>query len=714
MPDQTVMKMIYQTENSLKTPTTMLEPSMQSPGFSARSAMKGFVILFLLLCTGLNVQAQESEDQTVNENDYYQLQTLPVPDDIVLEVGGLTMTPNGKLAAATRRGEIWTISNPSMANGQAPRFDLFAQGLHETLGLEYRDGSLYTSQRGELTKLTDTDGDGKADLFENVYAWPISGHYHEYSYGPAFLPNGNMVVTGNVAFGDVKWWEGQSRVPWRGWTMIITPEGEMKPYATGMRSPSGIFANDKGDIFYTENQGDWIGSGFITHLEEGDFTGNPAGLRWADRPESPVEVRRPDIVDSERPLYETAERVPGVRLPSVWIPHSLMGISTTGIVQDTRGDFGPFKGHYFIGDQGHALINRVFMEKVKGEYQGAAFPFRKNFDSGVLRMVWGEEAAMYVGMTDRGWASTGEERHGLQRLTWTGKTPFEMKTIKATPDGFEIEFTQPVDKELAANPAMYNVTSFTYMYRYDYGSPIINLEDNPIKGLKVSKDGTTVRLVVDNLREKYIHEVKLGDIKSETGIPLLHDTGYYTLNNLPDGEQLTKSEWTASAAAASATSQVSSLAEAMDKEEEKGSSEAAASGPKYLTEMPESWEDGPDQSIQLGTKPGLKYDTDEIRVKAGSKVELVFNNEDDMLHNVVIVQEGTADDVGKMAMNLGLKGEQMNYVPETDKVLFHTSIVQPGNSEKIYFEIPSEPGTYTFVCTFPGHYISMRGTLVVE
>jgi hypothetical protein len=51
----------------------------------------------------------------------------------------------------------------------------------------------------------------------------------------------------------------------------ITPEGEMTPIATGLRSPAGFGINDEEDIFYTENQGGWIGSGRLTHLESGDF-----------------------------------------------------------------------------------------------------------------------------------------------------------------------------------------------------------------------------------------------------------------------------------------------------------------------------------------------------------------------------------------------------------------------------------------------------------
>ena len=655
---------------------------------------------------------QADTTSTVNENDYYIIRNVPAPDGVILEVGGLALIPNGKLAVATRRGEIWSIGNPSLENGQAPYYTKFAEGLYETLGLQYRDGSLYTAQRGELTKLTDTSGDGVADLYERVYAWPISGHYHEYTFGPAFLPGGEMVVTGNVAFGSPRWWEAESRVPWRGWAMVISPDGEMRPFAAGMRSPAGIAVNSRGEILYTENEGDWMGSGFLAHVEEGDFHGNPASLDWAHLPESPVDVRRDDIIDSENPMYETAERVPGVKLPAVWIPHTIMGISTSDILEATDDLFGPYKGHYFVGDQGHALINRLVLEKVNNQYQGVAFPFRRGFASGVLRMIWGEDGAMYVGMTDRGWSSTGERGYGLQRLEWNGNVPFEMRNVTAKPDGFEIEFTKPVHKDIASNPALYGVTSFIYMYRYSYGSPIIRQESSPVKGLKVSDDGYRVRLVVDNMREKYIHEIKLGAIRSADGIPLLHDSGYYTLNYIPEGSALPENEWTASFdhhahAAHQAAGAVDEIVR-----RERADSPARIAG--RVTAMPESWTDGPDRTIRLSTQPGLRFDIETLEVNAGSRIQLVFSNDDDMQHNVVIVNPGTADQVGEEAMLLGLQGPERDYIPDNENVLYFTSVLSPGTAETIYFTAPEVPGEYTYVCTFPGHHIIMRGKLIVN
>ena len=183
-------------------------------------------------------------------------------------------------------------------------------------------------------------------------------------------------------------------------------------------------------------------------------------------------------------MVEVAPQVPDLKPPAVWLPHSLMGISTSGILADTtRGAFGPFEGQMFVGDQGQSRVMRVFLEKVNGVYQGAAFPFREGFSSGVLRLVWGKDGSMFVGMTSRGWGSTGRQPYGLQRLEWTGLMPFEVKKVEARPDGFELTFTKPVNPELAADPSLYHVTGFTYQYHSTYGSPIINRETAPVRGV---------------------------------------------------------------------------------------------------------------------------------------------------------------------------------------------------------------------------------------
>lgn len=669
------------------------------------------------------------QSRPMTEDDYYRIVTLPVPEGVSLEVGGLAPLPDGRLAACTRRGDVWLIGNPYMQGSRVPTFKRFAAGLHEPLGLMWHPkGYLLCTQRGEVTKLIDNDGDEVADEYKSFYKWPLSGNYHEYSYGPLLLPDGDMVITLNLDWIGY----GASLAKWRGWMLKLNEKGEMTPWATGLRSPAGFAVLRDGSIFYGENQGDWVGSGRVTHLEKGDFAGNPAGLRWSGEPNSPLSLKPEEVPSTGKPMHEVAKTVKNLKVPAVWFPHTLMGISTSDMREDTTGGaFGPFAGQVFVGDQGHSKVMRMALEKVNGQWQGACFPFREGLQSGILRMVWGQDGSMFVGMTSRGWASTGKSPYGIQRLVWTGKVPFEMKTIHSRPDGFEVTFTLPVDRKTGEDPNSYSLNSFTYKYHRTYGSPIEDARPVPIRGVILSADGLSARIVADTtLREGYIHELKAEGVRSVAGsLPLLHNTGYYTLNSIAPGERVANLPARA-AATASASTGMSGHNHGAMLEASAGKAPAVSSKGKpasvkttggkadtkvvkRLTEQPADWTNGPDQTITISTKPGLKFDTEQVQVKAGSRVKWVFNNNDDMLHNCVITKPGTANAVGNAAMRLNLNGAKMNYVPTSADVLFHTNILQPETAESIYFVAPSEPGDYTFVCTFPGHHTLMQGTLKV-
>jgi cytochrome c551/c552 len=575
------------------------------------------LLVSCLVASGISetVMAQESP----KEEDFFKILRVSSPEGTILEVGGLTVLPNGDLGISTRRGDIYIVENPT---GLRPYFRKFASGLHEILGLVYKDGAFYCAQRGELTKLKDTDMDGKADVYETVYAWPISGHYHEYSFGPKIGPDGSFYVSGNVAFGSEEWWRGESRVPYRGWVMKISENGKMEPWATGVRSPAGL-GMIEGDLFYSDNQGDWMGSGGVWHVKKGSFIGHPAGLRWTGLPNSPVKLTEAQFfakVDNRQTknaqgyyikpenrvdekfitIIDMKKNFPEFQSPAVWLPHGILGISNSEILKIPDNAFGPFGGQMLVGDQGQSKIMRVFMEKVNGEYQGAAFDFRAGFQSGVLRMAFAKDGSLFVGETNRGWGSAGEANAGLQRLVYNNKAPFEMRAVRAMPDGFEIEFTKPVDKKSAADLSSYSVESFIYKYHAVYGSPTVNKENCTVKGVKVSDDGMKARIVVSNLRPYYIHHINLEGVRGEEGsYSLIHPSAYYTLNSIPSGAKLSLSEISTKNSSAVAKKGVSPSTKKVTK----------TSTPEQVLTSP----DGPGGAIAVAKKPAAAPTYDQVK-----------------------------------------------------------------------------------------------------
>jgi azurin len=116
----------------------------------------------------------------------------------------------------------------------------------------------------------------------------------------------------------------------------------------------------------------------------------------------------------------------------------------------------------------------------------------------------------------------------------------------------------------------------------------------------------------------------------------------------------------------------------------------------------------------------LGYDKTDLTVKAGQKVKLTLNNTGSIApqpHNFLLIKPGKDMAVGAQAnaMMTDPNGMAKSYIPEAakDDILAHTKLVQPTQSETIEFTAPADAGDYPYMCTFPGHWLLMKGTMHV-
>lgn len=111
----------------------------------------------------------------------------------------------------------------------------------------------------------------------------------------------------------------------------------------------------------------------------------------------------------------------------------------------------------------------------------------------------------------------------------------------------------------------------------------------------------------------------------------------------------------------------------------------------------------------------MRYDTPYFAVEAGRSVQILLQNEDLMPHNLVITAPGALQEVAEAGAEAGPAGGAAGkqYVPDSDKVLFATDMVQAGTQVRLTFRAPTEPGEYPYVCTFPRHWMRMYGVMVV-
>lgn len=486
------------------------------------------VLLLTLVGTGITAIAEEPQ----RESDFYKITTFELPPGEVLEASAFQLMDDGRMAVATRRGEIWMIDQPFEDEVTSDQISLYAHGLHEPLGLALRDGWLYVTQRPDVSRIRDNDGDGVADEFEVVaQGWEISGDYHEYAFGSKFDPDGNqwIVLCLTGSFG--------SNVPYRGWCLRVNADGTVTPTTSGIRSPGGIGFNAYGDVFYTDNQGPWNGTCGLKHLVPGKFVGHPGGFKWYELAKTVLGDAPQTPKDNSRMMVE-ADVIPELEPTAVLFPYDKMGKSASGIACDTTGGkFGPFSKQLFVSDQSNSTVMRVYLEKVDGHYQGVCFPFLEGFASGNVGLEMTPQGALFVGGTNRGWGSRGPRDFAVQRVDWTGKVPFEMLEMHAVPGGFDLVFTEPVDAETAGSLSSYTLKTYTYIYREGYGSPEVDHTEPTITSAQVLDEGRRVRLTVDGLQRGHIHELECRGVRSAEGDKsVLHPQAYYTLNYLPTAE----------------------------------------------------------------------------------------------------------------------------------------------------------------------------------
>lgn len=494
---------------------------------------------FLLICL-LSARIPLFSENLPREEDYYRLINIPAPPDVVMEVGGLDWLDAEKtrLVACTRRGEVWIMDNPyadppvlakpednESDSAKAIKYKRILFGLNEPLGIHVDKEWMYLVQRGELTRIRDTDGDEVIDEVETFNrGWGISGNYHEFAFGPQVDLQGNFWITLNRPFGD----EPEGPADWRGWAVRVDREGTMHPVCVGLRSPAGLGMNDVGDVFYTDNQGDWVAVCRLSHLKPGSFQGNPFGFRSCSLPNSPM--KEPEGLKSGVLWGEAVKNMKDLLAPACWFPYPQMGRSHgEAKFNMTAGKFGPFDKQFIVCDNTTGILIRVSLEKIGGEYQGACYPFRKDLTQGSLRLAWGKDGSLFVGQTARGWGS----RHGLQRVVWTGRTPFEILEMKAKPDGFDVVFTKEVDLAMAGKIETYAMKAWTYHHHETYGDKPTNERTLKVISATVGTDKKSVRLVVEGLEPYYVHELKLTGLRSADGDHLLHREAYYTLNQIP-------------------------------------------------------------------------------------------------------------------------------------------------------------------------------------
>ncbi|WP_143873490.1 hypothetical protein [Catenovulum sediminis] len=466
-------------------------------------------------CTALPASAAK----TTYIPDGYHIKTIQTPKDVRFHVTGMDSNVKGELFIATRFGDVWRYKNDEWLK--------IAEGLHEPTGLMCdSDGSLVVAQKPELTRLIDDNQDGVIDRFVGMANdWTFHDNYHEFNFGPVKDKQGNYYGTLNLGHGvpdALKLGAMDSAGGYRGWAYQVNNKGEFIPYATGLRSPAGIGISPKNEVFFTDNQGDWVETSKLHLLKKDAFYGHPVGLR--DHPDWTTKR-----ILKEQKNFELFEKMR--EYPVVWIPHAEVANSPGNPEWNiTKGKFGPFENQIFIGDQTQSNIFRVILDEVNGVYQGAVINFINGFQSGNIRTEFDVNGGLWVGQTARGWYSVGGKPFGLQKVEWDGTHPFEIADVSMVSSGFKITFTEALTMQSAKNLEI-KVKEWGYQYSNRYGSPKQDEKSLAVDNVVVAKDRKSL-IFKSKLTERKVVMITLNGLKDGKGrspsVPVI----YYTVNQV--------------------------------------------------------------------------------------------------------------------------------------------------------------------------------------
>jgi len=446
------------------------------------------------------------------DTDFLAVDTLPLPYDnpskALLFGSGVDFTPDGAGYLGTIHGDVWRVTgiDDSLQNLKWQRY---ATGLFQPLGLKVREGKVYVLGRDRITRLHDENGDGEADFYESFFdGIQTSTGGHDYV---TCLEKDDA---GNFYYVDP---QGVHRV---------TADGRrQETLATGFRNPNGMGVSPDGRIItVAPQQGTWTPTSLIAEIKPGGYYG----------------------YGGPKP---TSSRSLGYDAPLCWIPHSVDN-SSGSQVWVPAGQWGSLGGqmlHLLWGRCGMMLTLRDTGGRAGGldtarvpAAQGAVVPLPAKFLSGPNRGTFHpRDGSLYVAGST-GWQTSAVKDGSLQRVRFTGKRMALPLGFQVRPGGIEVSFSQTLDRATAEDPGSYGLREWNYRYAEAYGSKdwsVANPEregrdDVAVKSAKLGADGRSVFLEIPGLKPVMQFELKYNVDAADGGKPLRGQL-WLTVNKLP-------------------------------------------------------------------------------------------------------------------------------------------------------------------------------------
>ncbi|TWT32830.1 c-type cytochrome [Blastopirellula retiformator] len=453
-----------------------------------------------------------------------------LPLTVELMPTAIAFSPNGDMLVASLKGRVWLVRD---ADGDGKRETLIPLDveLAAPFGLAAYDGYFDVTTKYALLRVYYDDAGGVSRVETLADGWGHTADYHDWTLG---LPRD---ADGNYYIATACQQDGRSLIAakWRGVVMKLTPREPtaddprhfaIEQLTAGHRFPIGIARNQAGELFVTDNQGNYNPFNELNHIVPGKRYG------FLNRVE-------------RKPGFNPEETPPAIAIPHPWT-RSVNGIcflETPAALQEKLGGsaFGPFEGDLIGCEYDTRRLVRMSLDHVDGHIQGAIYPFTfdpgdevKNALLGPIACAVSPSGELVIGnMRDGGWGGGANVGSLVTMRLLDQPPPSGVDEVRAVSDGFLVRFTQPIDAAKAAAKSNYTLHSYRRESTPAYGGDDIDSRPEIIDAIQVSADRKQVRLRLPELRAGFVYQLHIDPTVAGAGKKLFPAEAHYTLGVIP-------------------------------------------------------------------------------------------------------------------------------------------------------------------------------------
>ncbi len=434
---------------------------------------------------------------------------LPVPNPWKRNVrlSGMDFFEDGRAAMATFDGDVWIVSGIDDALTEV-RWRRFGSGLNEPMGLQIVEGEIYVFDRGGIVRLHDVNGDGEADFYENFSnVVAQTAETREFAMDLLKKPGGGFYIAKG---GQI----GSTTGKMNGRIVEIFEDGRsFEVIAHGLRQPYAGIDPETGVVTASDQQGHWVPATPVRWIEKGSYHGF-----------IPTIVKDP---------VQTGE----ITEPPVWIPH-IVNQSGASQVWLRDAKMGPLNDSLIHIGYNRPELFKVYLDEGGAARQGAVASAVAEFPCALLKGVVHPVDGQLYTCGFRIWGTALDPISGFFRVRSTGAPSRVPEDVRAGREGVLLRFSFEVDREIALNPASYQVERWNYRRTADYGSGHYRLDGEPgqetlpVASLYLSEDKRSVFLGIPDMRP--VHSMRVTyRLAVPTEIPVVQNA-YLTIHEVRD------------------------------------------------------------------------------------------------------------------------------------------------------------------------------------